>query len=223
MKLPFTIDQFLNVFQTYNLSIWPAQIVAYILGALAVILVLRRTVSGDRIIAGILSLMWLMNGAVYHLIFFSPINKAAYLFGAIFLIQGLLFFHGGVLKNKITFRWELSLYSLFGALCLLYAMLIYPLLGALAGHGYPRGPVFGVAPCPTTIFTFGLLLWTQKPLPKYLVIIPLIWSLIGFVAALQLGIREDIGLLLAGVIGTFLIVLRDRKGRPAEVAGRSRT
>ncbi len=34
--LPFTLEQFLNVFATYNKAIWPAQILAYVLGAVAV-------------------------------------------------------------------------------------------------------------------------------------------------------------------------------------------
>ena len=36
--------------------------------------------------------------------------------------------------------------------------------------------------------------------PMRLLVIPLIWSLIGFWAAISLGIREDIGLLLAGLL-----------------------
>jgi hypothetical protein len=91
-------------------------------------------------------------------------------------------------------------------------MLIYPVLGYLLGHGYPSSPCFGVAPCPTTIFTFGLLLWADRP-PRYLVLLPLIWSIIGFFAAISLGIREDIGLLVAGLAGSGLILFRGRRGR----------
>jgi hypothetical protein len=92
----------------------------------------------------------------------------------------------------------------------LYSFVIYPILGYLFGHVYPKNPTFGL-PCPTTIFTFGLLLWTDKIVPKYVLVIPSIWSLIGFVAALFLGIKEDYGLLIAGVLGSILILIRDRK------------
>jgi hypothetical protein len=88
-------------------------------------------------------------------------------------------------------------------------MALYPIIGGLLGHGYPRSPSFGVAPCPTTIFTFGLLLWTSVRVPIYVLAIPLLWSLIGFSAALWLGIREDIGLPIAGVLSTALLVWRD--------------
>jgi hypothetical protein len=93
---------------------------------------------------------------------------------------------------------------------IVYAMIVYPVLGALLGHGYPRSPSFGVAPCPTTIFTFGLLLLTNAKVPKSLVVIPFLWSLLGISASYQLGIREDIGLLVAGVLSVGLLFWRDR-------------
>lgn len=95
-------------------------------------------------------------------------------------------------------------------LLIAYAMIVYPVIGTVLGHGYPSSPSFGVAPCPTTIFTFGLLLCTNARVPKSLLVIPLIWSLIGFYAAVSLGIREDIGLLLAGLVCAGLIFWRDR-------------
>jgi hypothetical protein len=41
-------------------------------------------------------------------------------------------------------------------------------------------------------------------------IIPFMWSLLGFSAALSLGVREDLGLLLAGVLSVALLLWRDR-------------
>ena len=57
--LPFTLEQFLNVFATYNKAIWPAQIVAYVLGAIAVAVLLRRDRASDRVVSAVLGLMWL--------------------------------------------------------------------------------------------------------------------------------------------------------------------
>jgi hypothetical protein len=93
-------------------------------------------------------------------------------------------------------------------------MVVYPVIGTLLGHAYPQSPVFGVAPCPTTIFTFGLLLWTTAKVPKYVLVIPLLWSLLGVTAAFTLGIREDTGLLVAGVVGTILLIWCDRGTSP---------
>ena len=72
-------------------------------------------------------------------------------------------------------------------------------------------------PCPTTIFTFGLLLWTDRKVPKYLLVIPMIWAGIGFSAAIQWGVLEDVMLLLAGFIATAMLVYRDKTQERAAV------
>jgi hypothetical protein len=212
MNLPFTPEEFLNVFRVYNQTIWPAQILAYLLGLLAIYAAFKKTPSGSRIAVGVLSLFWLWNGGAYHLGHFSSINKMAYLFGMLFFIQGVFFFYFGIIRKTLIFRFRPDNYSLAGALLILYAMVVYPTLGHIFGHVYPAAPVFGVAPCPTTIFTFGIMLWTAPRVPKAVLIIPLLWSLIGFTAAITLGIYEDIGLLVAGVVCASLIWIRDRKG-----------
>lgn len=143
-------------------------------------------------------------GIVYHLIFFTAINKAAYGFGIVFILQGLLFlFHS--LSNKIEFKYIKGIRSYTSLILIFYALIIYPLLGYAAGHGYPYSPTFDL-PCPTTIFTFALLLFIIGKIPVNLTIIPLIWSGIGFTAVLSLGIYEDIGLLAAGIITLVFLV-----------------
>ena len=214
MPLPFTAEQFLAVFVQYNEAIWPAQIFAYGLGLIAIILALRQSHNSGQVISIILVAFWAWNGAAYHLTFFREINGAAILFGGLFLAQAALWLYVGSVQRQLSFRVGRDVASAAGGLLILYAMVAYPLLGALLGHGYPQAPVFGVAPCPTTIFTFGLLLWTVPPTPKRVLVIPLIWSVIGFQAAVSLGILEDIGLLLAGVISTSILLWRDSQVRP---------
>ena len=68
-----------------------------------------------------------------------------------------------------------------------------------------QGPMFGVAPCPTTIFTIGMLLLASGSWVAELSIIPFAWSLVGLAAALQLGIPEDFGLPVAGLVLLFFV------------------
>jgi hypothetical protein len=91
----------------------------------------------------------------------------------------------------------------------LFAMVLYPLLGWLAGHGWPRSPVFGVTPCPTAIFTWGLLLLVHGRTPLRLTVIPLIWSLIGGSAAWLLKVPEDASLPVAALAGFMLILWKN--------------
>jgi hypothetical protein len=210
MKLPFTIEQFLETFKKYNQSVFPLQIVFYLLGLTVIFLSIKKIAKADRIINIILSFFWLWMGIAYQLLFFARINKAAYLFGVIFILQALLFLYLGVLNNKLSYKFRYDKFGWIGALLMTFALVIYPFLSYVFGHFYPTSPTFGL-PCPTTIFTFGIFLWFDKKMHLSILIIPLIWSFIGFFAALQLGIREDTGMLVAGISGSILISLRNKK------------
>ena len=210
MSLPFTVEQFMSIFEKYNIAVWPMQVVLVLIALLALFLSLRKFSYSDKIISILLGLFWLWIGIVYHIIYFTSINKAAYLFGILYIIQGLVFISVGGMKSKLSFKFQPNSYGIIGGIFILYALIIYPILGYFLGHVYPKKPTFGL-PCPTTIFTFGLLLWTDKNVPKYVLLIPLIWSIIGFGAALSLGVKEDYGLLIAGILGFILIFIRDRK------------
>lgn len=159
-----------------------------------------------------LALLWLWMGSVYHLIFFSVINPAAYVFGVVFVLQGILFVWFGVFHHKLSFVFRSDLYGITGIILILFVLIVYPMLGYLLGHYYPASPTFGL-PCPTTIFTFGLLLLSDKKLPVAILFIPLMWSIIGFTAAFQFGMVEDTGLLVSGLVTAFMIFIRNKKAK----------
>lgn len=212
MNLPFTVDQFLEVFEKYNLAVFPLQVVLYLLALASIYLAVKKLKCSDTAISLILSLLWLWMGVVYHLIFFTSINKAAYLFGSLYIVQAVLFLFYGVIKKQPSFLFKSDIYGWTGVVLMLYALVIYPVIGYSLGHRYPASPTFGL-PCPTTIFTFGLLLWTDKKCPFMLLIIPFLWSLVGFSAALSLGILEDAGLFVAGLLATLLLLVKNYKSR----------
>jgi uncharacterized protein DUF6064 len=209
--LPFTLEQFLDVFGRYNLAIWPLQVVAYGLGGLALVVALRPSAWSSRLVSVILAGFWLWTGLVYHGLFFSAINPAALLFGLLFLLQAGLLLTVGALRSSLAFRARWDVGGWVAGLFVAYALVVYPLLGLALGQSFPRMPVFGVTPCPVTIFTYGLLLWTERPVPRRLLVIPLLWSLLGVSAAMTVGMGEDLGLVVAGLLGTALLLRRDHQ------------
>ena len=210
MKLPFSLADFLNVFKDYNQSIFPLQVVFYFAAFSCVYLLFTKYKNTTKIISIVLSFFWLWMGIVYHIIFFSAINKAAYIFGGFFILQGMMFAGCGLIRKKLSFEYTKSMAKNVGILLIAYALIIYPVLGTFLGHAYPYSPTFGL-PCPTTIFTFGILLFTNKIMPWHLLITPLLWSVIGFTAAINLTIYEDTGLLVAGVTGFILLIAGNKK------------
>ncbi len=209
MKPPFSLEQFLHVFRNYNLAVYPMQIVLYLLSGIAVYLVFKPNPKSDKIINLILSFLWFWMAIVYHIIFFTAINKAAYIFGGLFIIQGMLFLIFGAFQNKVSFHFKNDKYAITGITLILFATIVYPVLGYFFGHIYPSSPTFGL-PCPTTIFTFGFLLLNTNKCPITILIIPFIWSVIGFLAAFQFGILEDTGLIVASLLSVFLLMYRNR-------------
>ena len=208
--LPFTPGQFLSVFVNYNTAIWPVQVGAYLLGYSAIVLLLWKASHADRVTAGILAIMWLWTGIAYHGVFFATINKAAYLFGALFVIQGAYLLYSGVYHDRLRFGLGDGPTVWIGVALVIYAAILYPLIGMWTGHVYPEMPVFGVTPCPVTIFTFGMFLLTTQPISRWLLVIPFIWSLIGGSAAVLLHVPQDWLLLVSGFITVLLIIVRDR-------------
>ncbi len=196
---PFTVAQFLGVFVDYNAAIWPLQIVAYGLGVLAVVGLWLSGTLAIQVILAVLAFMWAVNGVGYHFLFFAEITPLARVFAAFFVLQSILFATSIMVPNDLRFETRPSFRSAAGLFFIVYAMLFYELLGYWAGHGLMAGPLFGVAPCPTTIFTIGMLLLARGKWVALLSIIPLLWSLIGLAAAIQLGIPEDAGLPAAGI------------------------
>lgn len=205
MNAPFTTGQFLDVFVAYNAAIWPAQIVAFVLGLLAVLALAQERPLAGRMILSILALMWAWNAIGYHLMFFSAINPAANLFAGFFVIQALLLAGVAVAAQGVLFRIGRDHRSVAGFSFVIYAILIYPVLGIWAGHGLMAGPLFGVAPCPTTIFTMGMLLFARGRWVAWLSIIPCVWSFAGLAAALQLGIPEDLGMPVGAVVLAIIV------------------
>ena len=91
MMLPFTREEFIGLFAQYNLAVWPVQILAYVLGIAMVASLWRPSRTADRLIAGGLAAMWLWTGIAYQWMHFAAINPAALGFGAMFVLQGVLF------------------------------------------------------------------------------------------------------------------------------------
>lgn len=212
MSLPFTLQQFLETFRSYNNAIGAAPLLLSLLAIALVILARGQARWRDRMIGIGLAILWLWSGAVYHLGFFVRINPAAKVFGIAFVVQSLLFLRAGM-RSRIRFSPRDEWPAWGGWLLIVYAVVVYPALGWLAGHGYPAGPSFG-APCPTVIYTLGILTWTSGRGRLALAGIPIAWAAIGTSAATALGIKEDYGLAVAALLlGASLWLQRGSRSR----------
>ena len=152
-------------------------------------------------------MLWTWLALAYPLAFFWSINPAAPFFAAVSLASALAFAWQGGIRGTLQFRQGLSTRSVAGLTLIVFALLVYPAIGTYIGHRYPASPTFGL-PCPTTLFTFGLLLMAAPDLPKVVVLAPLAWALIGSTAALALGVTEDLALVVVAALGLYMLLRR---------------
>jgi hypothetical protein len=196
MQLPFTREQFFDLFVAYNEALWPAVVALWVASTAVVALRLSARHQHDRWVSALLVGHWAWSALAYHVAFFTRINPAAWLFAALFLSQAVLVFRVGVVQRRLSFApWDSAWAPL--AWGLIVYSLAYPAINAFEHRSLLRIPTFGL-PCPTTIFTAGVLMLATSRCWS-LSVVPLIWAAIGGSATLLLGVNTDVALLLAGI------------------------
>jgi len=212
MVPPFTVEQFRDVFRAYNTAVSPAQYLLFAMALAAVAAVLRPQPWSGVAVSAILGALWTWIALAYHLAFFARISPAAYGFAALSLAGAVVFIWQGVNRRMLIFRWVGGPKAMAGAALIVFALVVYPVWSAYAGQPYPATPTFGL-PCPTTIFTIGLLCFAVPPTPRGPLIVPLLWCLVGAQAALLLGVQADLGLIAAGAVCVALLATAGRQLR----------
>ena len=216
-------NELLELFSRYNPDVWPLPIVAYVLGAgVLALIVFRPSRKVDRVASGFLALMWLWLGVVFQGIYVRDVNpELSVAYAAIFIVEAVLIARAGM-RGRLEFRPAANIATIIGGLAIVYALVVYPLVGIALGHGYPEAALFGAAPCPTTIVTLGLILFVRPPFPRHLLAIPLVWAVLAPMAAVPQGVVEDSVLFAVGIAATAIVLIRDgfRRGvyHPATTA-----
>lgn len=216
MGLPFTSDQFFDVFAAYNERLWPFALGLWLLTAgTAAALASGRSVPA-WFVPALLALHWAWAGLAYHAAFFASINPAAWVFSGFFVFEAGLWLGYGVVRRRFRLSRGSVVQRVIFWVLIGYA-LSYPAIARAEGHVFPRLPTFGV-PCPTTILTIGFLMAADRSWPRLVAAVPLLWACIGGAAAFLFGVRADLMLPASGVALaiTLLLSLHEMK-RPLPV------
>lgn len=211
-EMPYGAAEFFEVFRAYHASFPLAPLVWTVLALTSIVLIHQNVAVASRFASAILAGLWIWAGVAYHILHFAEINPLARAFGVLFVIQGLLVTGSGVLNGRLAFTPSTSIAGLTGSVLVAYALFLYPLIGFLSGHGYPAGPTIGV-PCPTTILTFGLFMWSIGSLPLNLLVIPVLWAMLAAPAALSWGVIEDIMMPVSALLAMIFVLIARRSRR----------
>ena len=208
--LPFSPAQFFEVFARHNEAIWPAQFFAYglVLPVLTAAVRPQREWRSHCIACACRDVAFYRGLLPLGSVFEDQPGRTA--FSAAFVLQAGLLARAG-LTGRIRLGFARGSRAWVGIALVTYSTLVYPLIG-LATHGYPAVPLFGITPCPVTIFTLGSLLITRSRVPFWVLAVPLLWAFIGGSAALLLRVPQDWVLLASGFVVIALEVQRPPEG-----------
>jgi hypothetical protein len=202
------LSQFLAMYGRNNSAAWPAQILWYAAAVAIAGLALwpgRRSARLACLIAAA-DFAWI---GIAYFAWLNPGMNLSLAWAAVFVLQAAFLLFAGV-RGDLVFGPRRDLYWLAGAVFIVYALIGYPAAGVLGGHPLRVVPEFGLSPCATVIFFFGLVLWARPPVPRYLLLMPLAWSLVAAPPDLGRGVTADYGMLAAAVLTAGLIIWRDR-------------
>lgn len=201
------LNEFLTTtFGRGNAAIWPMQLVLYASAVVIVSLALWPTRRASQLIC----LLAAADFAWVGFVFFGVIESGMTIWAAAFIAEAILLLVAGIVRHDLVFapRWNLA--SVLGAVFMFYALVAYPIIELLGGQPLRVVPLFGLAPCVTVLFSFGLLLWAQPPVPVYVLLLPLAWALNAAPSNLAMGHAPDFPLILVGMVTAGLIIWRDR-------------
>jgi len=195
MKTPFTSEQFYHVFEQYNRTVFPFQLILLLLALVSLLLIHSKVTLKDKLIGSFLGILWIWAGGVYHIGFFSAINPIARVFGGMFILEGLFILYS-TFNKRLHFSFDYTASDYLGYFIILFGLVIYPLIGLAINVELAKNISLGL-PCPTTILTFGFFILTRHQFPKYLIIIPSLWAALGLFAALNFGVYQDLMLIIS--------------------------
>lgn len=204
---PFGPEVYFRLFVRQNDAVWPAHILAILLGVAVIGLACRGR---GRSVGLILGACWAFVGYSFHLELYANLNWAAEHFGWAFIAQGALLAGAGLLgrldrepdaddEPDADTKQGLDRAGWLGLGLAAFALAAFPLLGPLFGREWAGAQIFGVAPDPTVIATFGLLLAARRP-QWLLLVVPLLWCVVSGATALAMDASASFATPAAGLI-----------------------
>ncbi len=173
--LLFSTRNYYRMFELYNRAIWPAQILALLLGLVILWRLHRASLQQGLVVTGILAVGWLWTAWAYLVEHYDTINWAARYFAIGFVIEAVLLIWTGAVRSRLSFQPHGDWVGRTGMGLFVFALVAQPWIGPLVGRDWRQAEIFGVTPDPTVLATLGILLTVDKRPPWGLMIIPLVW------------------------------------------------
>ncbi|MGD8480388.1 MAG: DUF6064 family protein [Methyloceanibacter sp.] len=201
--LMFAPQTYYRLFELYNTSLWPVQVLTLAASVTTAILMFTGPRWRGRVIASLLALFWLFVAWGYFIDRYAAINLAAPYFALGFLVQACLLALVGLVGGHITFDGARTLIGKTGIALFFFALVFQPLIGPLLDREWSGMELLGLAPDPTVVGTLGVLLAADR-VRWELFVIPVSWCAI---TGATLWVMKSPEALLMPLIGLSALVL----------------
>jgi hypothetical protein len=172
--LLFSARVYYRLFELHNQALWPAQILALLLGLAILWLMLRPARHGDRFVFAMLGTLWIWIAWSFLWERYATINWASVYVAPLFVLQGLALIWFGAVRERLPFAEHPRSFEMICAALFAFSLIGYPLLAPLLGRSWQGAEVFGITPDPTAAATLAVLAYVRQS-PIWLMIIPLLW------------------------------------------------
>jgi hypothetical protein len=210
--LLFSPRAYYRLFERMNEELWPVLILIAI-GVAGLLLWRGPIVIRRKFLFGAIGAVGAMVAVVFLCQRYGAINWAAKYFAWGFLLESLLLWWYGVVRETRFATPAQGPARLAGIGLLVIGVAVYPTLARISGRPWRQAEIFGLAPDPTVIGTLGLLLLVPPYRRRLLFLIPMLWCLISGATMLAMGSLEVWVLALAGLT-TFALGSWQKSGLP---------
>lgn len=190
--LMFSERVYYRMFVLYNQEIWPAQLLAFALGAAILYLLLfpSRRSWVDRGISLVLAALWgwVTWGFLWER--FATINWPVAYVVPLFALQAVWFGVMGGVEGRLVFTAGTKAVRIAGATLFAATLLLYPLIAPLMGRSWQSAEIFGLSADPTAVATLALLAVAEGWRRWVLMLIPLLWCVISIVTLVTMGAAD---------------------------------
>lgn len=213
--LLFSSDVYARLFEIYNHSIWPFQIIALMISGFIGYALIRKNISRSRWIFLVVSMFWMWTAFKFHYQQFQSINIAAKYFAALFFVQGVLLMALGFVGNGFRSRHRGVPYKI-GLGLFLYAAFVQAIFVLWTERIWSELLLFGWGPDATAVGTLGLILMFKNRIYGWLLFLaPLAWCCVSLLIYYGLQMPEFyewLPAVLLAVSTKLFIDLRNQNG-----------
>ncbi|WFM70741.1 DUF6064 family protein [Halomonas sp. CKK8] len=178
--LMFSPRVYARLFELHNQALWPAQLLALALGAVALVVLLRPGPRGTRLVAILLAVAWAFVAWAFLWQRYAPIHWGIAYVIPLFSLQALLLVALGSLGGGLRLPGHWSVRHGLGIGLFAYALALHPLTDLATGRGLAGAEVIGLTPDPLAIATLGVAAMAE-PAPRAwsLMVVPALWCLLS--------------------------------------------